>query len=275
MFYIYQLPVPRLTAADPRFAPIVERAAKLICTTPEYDALAAEVGLGDHRAGVTDPTERNKLRAELDAMVAHIYELTEAELTHILGTFPLVEQAQKDAVLTAYRAFAPNPDDTQVAALIAAGETDRVEFKIAAIWNAKTGQKDGTMRENVVQAVAAFLNSYEGGSVLIGVENGTNRVVGLNDDYKAANPQKQDRDGYELWLRDAIGNSLGQAVGVYLTIAFHCIGGADICRIQVRPAGSPVYLNGDLYVRIGNGKKKLPAQQALEYIKRRWAQLSR
>jgi hypothetical protein len=43
----------------------------------------------------------------------------------------------------------------------------------------------------------------------------------------------------------------------------------------VRPAGSPVYLNGDLYVRIGNGKKKLPAQQALEYIKRRWAQLSR
>jgi hypothetical protein len=275
MFYIYQLPVPRLTAADPRFAPIVERAAKLICTTPEYDALAAEVGLGDHRAGVTDPTERNKLRAEIDGLVAHLYELTEAELTHILGTFPLVEQAQKDAVLTAYRAFAPNPDDTQVAALIAAGETDRVEFKIAAIWNAKTGQKDGTMRENVVQAVAAFLNSYEGGSVLIGVENGTNRVVGLNDDYKAANPQKQDRDGYELWLRDAIGNSLGQAVGVYLTIAFHCIGGADICRIQVRPAGSPVYLNGDLYVRIGNGKKKLPAQQALEYIKRRWAQLSR
>jgi len=43
-FYIYQLPIPRLTAADPAFAPIVERAARLICTTPEFDDLAEEIG---------------------------------------------------------------------------------------------------------------------------------------------------------------------------------------------------------------------------------------
>jgi hypothetical protein len=42
-FYINQLPVPRLTAADAAFAPIVKRAAQLICTTPEFDALAKEV----------------------------------------------------------------------------------------------------------------------------------------------------------------------------------------------------------------------------------------
>jgi hypothetical protein len=35
-------------------------------------------------------------------------------------------------------------------------------------------------------------------------------VVGLADDYAAANPQKRDRDGYELLLRDAIGASLGR-----------------------------------------------------------------
>ncbi|NJM05276.1 ATP-binding protein [Candidatus Gracilibacteria bacterium] len=270
MFYIYQLPVPRLTASDARFAPIVERAAKLICTTPEYDALAAEVGLDDHSAGVTDPTERNKLRAELDGLVAHLYGLSEEELTHILGTFPLVAQAQKAAVLTAYRAYAPNPDDAQVAALIAAGESDRVEFKVAAYWNAKTGKKDVGMRDNIVQAVAAFLNSAEGGVVLIGVENATNRIVGLRDDYAAANDQKRDRDGYELALRDAIGSMLGQTVGTLLTFAFHIIDGADICRISVRPAPAPVYLNGDLYVRIGNAKKKLSAQQAVGYIAQRW-----
>ncbi len=33
-FYVYQLPVPRLTEKDPAFKPIVDRAAKLICTTP-------------------------------------------------------------------------------------------------------------------------------------------------------------------------------------------------------------------------------------------------
>jgi Schlafen, AlbA_2 len=268
--YAKQLPVLRLTESDPRFAPIVARAARLICTAPEYDDLAKEVGLGDHTAGVTDPAERNKLRAELDAMVAHLYELSESELTHILASFPLVEQAQKDAVLAAFRALAPHPDDTQVAALIADGEGERVELKVAVIWNARTGQKDGSMRENVVQAVAAYLNSYEGGAVIIGVENGTNRVVGLADDYAAANPQKRDRDGYELWLRDTLGSSLGQAIGVYYSVSFHGVGGAEVCRIQVRPADTPVYYNGDLYVRIGNGKKKLSAQQAMEYVKQRW-----
>ncbi len=67
-FYIYQLPVPRLTEKDPYFNEIVERSAKLICTTPEYEELAQEVGLGSHKNGVTSETERAKLRAELDGM---------------------------------------------------------------------------------------------------------------------------------------------------------------------------------------------------------------
>ena len=39
MFYIYQLPVPRLTAEDARFNAIVARAARLVCTTPEFAEL--------------------------------------------------------------------------------------------------------------------------------------------------------------------------------------------------------------------------------------------
>jgi len=102
-FYIYQLPVPRLVPSDPYFAPLVERAAQLICTTPEFDDLAQEVGLGDHHAGVTDEVGRARLRAEIDGMVAHLYGLTEAEFTHILGTFPIVAEPVKVAALNAYR----------------------------------------------------------------------------------------------------------------------------------------------------------------------------
>ena len=36
MFYIYQLPVPRLTKNESFFDDIVTRAAKLICTTDEF-----------------------------------------------------------------------------------------------------------------------------------------------------------------------------------------------------------------------------------------------
>jgi len=107
IFYIYQLPVPRLTESDAGFKPIVERAARLICTTPEFDDLAKEVGLGTHKAGATDPAERARLRAELDGLVAHLYGLTEEEFAHILATFPLVDASVKDAALAAYKAFAP------------------------------------------------------------------------------------------------------------------------------------------------------------------------
>lgn len=70
---------------------------------PAFDDLAAEVGLGDHRNGVTDPQERAQLRAELDGMIAHIYGLTEAEFAYVLSTFPLVAEPVKAAALNAFR----------------------------------------------------------------------------------------------------------------------------------------------------------------------------
>ncbi len=102
-FYVRQLPIPRLMPGDRFFDSIAQRAAQLICTAPEYDDLAAEVGLGSHRNGVTDPAGRAKLRAELDGIIAHIYGLTEAEFAHVLGTFPLVDAGVKAAAMEAYR----------------------------------------------------------------------------------------------------------------------------------------------------------------------------
>ncbi len=102
-FYLYQLPVPRLTAKDKAFGPIVQRAARLICTTAEFDDLAKEVGLRSHKDGVTDPVERARLRAELDGLIAHLYGLTEEEFAYILTTFPLVPDPVKVAAHNAYR----------------------------------------------------------------------------------------------------------------------------------------------------------------------------
>jgi len=105
MFFIYQLPVPRLTPKDASFGPIVARAARLICTTPEFDDLAKEVAPGSNhkKLGATDPVERAKLRAELDGLIAHLYGLTEAEFAHILTTFPIVPDPVKVAAHNAYR----------------------------------------------------------------------------------------------------------------------------------------------------------------------------
>lgn len=100
---LYQLPMPRLCESDDMFRRIVERAALLVCTTPEFDALAKTVGIKSHRQGVTDPVKRAGLRAELDGLVAHLYGLTEAEFAHVLSTFPLVPEPVKVAAQNAYR----------------------------------------------------------------------------------------------------------------------------------------------------------------------------
>lgn len=104
-FYLYQVPVPRLSKSNSTFHAIAKRAAKLICTTPEFDDFAKEVGLGSHLNGVTDETDRRKLRAELDAIIAHLYGLTEEEFAHILTTFPLVSETIKIETLNAFRDY--------------------------------------------------------------------------------------------------------------------------------------------------------------------------
>lgn len=273
MFYIYQLPVPRLTEQDVAFRMIVERAAKLICTTPEFqqlwESVMPNIPWSTHVVAI-DQAERARLRAELDGIIAHLYGLKEDEFVHILNTFRQVEQPIKDAALDAYHKYALEPDDFHIAELIAKGETDRVEFKVAACWNAKLNRKDDSMRDNVIQEVAAFLNSREGGVVLIGVEDdGT--VVGLEDDYSAANPQKRNRDGYQLCLLDMLKNTLVSNCSLLYKISFAVRQGKDVCRIDMTPSSEPVYIKGgDFYIREGNRKRRLTPQETVAYIRQRW-----
>jgi hypothetical protein len=268
--YIYQLPVPRLTSTDPRFLPIVTRAAKLICTTPDFDDLAAAVGLSDHTNGVTDPAERAKLRAELDGMVAHLYGLTQADFKHILATFPLVATETKDAALQAFKDFAPKQGDTEIAQLITAGESAKLEFKSTARWNVKANMADKKMEEVILKTVAAFWNA-EGGTLLIGVEDSGN-IYGLDADYKTLG-NKGNRDGFELFLTDLLLKDQPE-LRDYLQVSFHSLEGKDVCRVVAKAASKPVYveLSGveKFFARVNNSTRELSIKQAHDYIQDHW-----
>ncbi len=276
MFYIYQLPVPRLAESDPAFAPIVHAAARLICTTPEFDALAQEVGLGSHSDGATDPTERARLRAELDGRIAHLYGLTEDEFAHILRTFPLVAKPVKDAALDAYRALGPSPDDAEIVSLIKRGESAELEFKSSARWDIKENRKNKEMEQIIVKTVAAFLNS-SGGTLLIGVaDDGT--PVGLGHDFQTLG-DKKNSDGYELFLTDLFLNSYGKDVSAFLRISFHKVGGHDICRFWIKPSPKPIWIETkddrgqraeQLFIRTNNSSRPLNNREAVEYAAHRW-----
>jgi hypothetical protein len=107
-FYIYQLSVPHLTNTEATFRQLVDRASRLVGTSPEYDDLIKEIfgAKATHKThAITDPFARQTLRAEIDALVARLYDLTEVEFAHVLGTFPLVDETVKTQTLNTYRDF--------------------------------------------------------------------------------------------------------------------------------------------------------------------------
>ncbi|WP_162178629.1 helix-turn-helix domain-containing protein [Deinococcus marmoris] len=282
MFYFNQLPVPRLTAADPDFQPIVQAAARLICTAPEFDDLAKAAGLRGSLDGVTDEAGRAALRAELDGRVAHLYGLTEAEFTHILATFPLVAQEVKDAALAAFRDLAPPEGDPELVRLVGGGETDRVEFKssmrVPVDGSPPSKELTAVLEAVIVKEVAAFLNA-QGGTLLIGV-NDAGRGLGLAPDYASSN-KIGDRDGFERHLRGVVGTALGQTVAAALAVSFPTLDGLEICRVEI-PAGAEetfvlVTDRGGqkreaLYVRMGNKAEEIPGgREMTKYVRTRWA----
>jgi hypothetical protein len=271
MFFIYEIPVPRLVETDAAFWPIAERAARLICTTPEFDDLAKEARLSGHKDGATDADERAKLRAELDGLIAHLYGLTKDEFAYVLTTFPLVEQPVKDAALAAYQHFAPKPLERQIDALLAAGESATAEFKSSARWDRKENRLNKVLEQVIVKTVAAFLNS-EGGTLLIGVGD-DKKPLGLADDYKTLG-KRQDRDGYENWLTTLLLDSLGKETNLLIRIKFCEFGGCDICVVDASPSPKPVYVKEanaeNLHIRTGNSTRLLTSREAVEYVKQHW-----
>jgi type I restriction-modification system DNA methylase subunit len=271
MFYIYQLPVPRLSEQDAVFKAIEERAAKLVCTTPEFDELAADVGLGSHEQGVTNPTERDKLRSELDGIVAHLYGLTEEEFAHILATFPIVTEPIKVAALDAFRSLAPKAGDPEIRKLIAQGESATLELKSSARWDMKEKRRNKEMEKVIVKTVVGFLNT-DGGTLLIGVaDDGT--VLGLDHDYQTLGERKN-RDGYEQALTQLLFDAYGYDKSPYIRISFHETEGKDVCRITVKPSPAPIWVNIDgterLYIRTNNSSRALSAREAVEYVREHW-----
>jgi hypothetical protein len=273
--FVYALPIIKLPRSDNRFERIIRLSAQLICVAPAFDELAQAAGLADHTEATIDPVERATLRAELDALVAHLYGLTEAEFEHVLATFPLVKEEVKAAALDAFRLQQPHPDDATLAALITEqAEGRHMEFKVGAYHNPHDGQKDGSMITKVVEAAASFLNSFDGGTLLLGVADKPVRVVGIADDLATGNftGQAEPEDAYAPAISQAITNRLGSHLADLLDITFHTIQGHRVCRIAIRPADKEVKFKDKLLIRGPRGKLTLNTADAIEYIRRRFSQ---
>ena len=172
------------------------------------------------------------------------------------------------------------PEPRPLLELMAEGEDERTEFKSTARCNLRTRQRDETIELQAVRSVAGFLNS-EGGTLLIGVDD-NGQPVGIEPDYEfiARAPgasNEPDVDRYELWLRDHLQRCLGAVALTKVDITFTQFGAGTVCRVEVRAADKPVFVDtpgggrtADFYVRIGNSTRKLATDEVLAYERTRF-----
>ncbi|MFW0788792.1 helix-turn-helix domain-containing protein [Gordonia sp. CPCC 205333] len=181
------------------------------------------------------------------------------------------------ATYSAVVAHFQKPQRETLADLIAAGESDRIEFKSTARVNLRSGDKDPRMEQVIVKTVAGFLNA-DGGTLLIGVDDG-GAPLGLDADYQTL--KVPDADRFELWLRDLLTTSLGQTTAAEVLIAVEALTDPagvtrPVCRVRVSASPRPVYLSpsknapSEFWVRSGNSTRQLHVDQAAEYVMHRW-----
>ena len=157
-----------------------------------------------------------------------------------------------------------------VVSLIAAGESEHVEFKASARWDLERGCVSRQLEDAVARTVAGMLNNT-GGSLLIGVgdEGG---ICGLERDY--ATLKDRNRDGFERFIVGLMRSRLGAHVCPLAHVTFHSVDARDICRIIVEPADRPVYFQDGggsrFYLRTGNSTRELDARETLEHVSRRF-----
>jgi len=157
--------------------------------------------------------------------------------------------------------------------LMFAGESKWVEFKTSARFDSETGQRNKDLEFSIAKTTAGFANAH-GGILLIGV-NDKGEAVGLKEDYRLADQKRQDQDGYENWLTTMLAETIGKVATSYLTVTFATIDGNDVCRVDVRSAGAPIFMRGqktegDFFVRLNNSTRLLNTADAIEYVQSHW-----
>ncbi|MGI8530711.1 MAG: type I restriction-modification system subunit M N-terminal domain-containing protein, partial [Geodermatophilaceae bacterium] len=114
------------------------------------------------------------------------------------------------------------------------------EYKSTLRTGAESGEVIKALETACLKTIAAFANSRDGGTLLIGVAD-DGSVHGLASDYASLHqPGKDDRDRFQLHLGQLLINAVGETVASSVSVQVHTLDGADLCRVHVPPSRFPV-----------------------------------
>jgi type I restriction enzyme R subunit len=162
-------------------------------------------------------------------------------------------------------------------------ESTSLEYKASLRAHADSSEVFKPLETMCLKTIAAFLNSRDGGTLLIGVTD-SGSIHGLDADYASRTKMTQDpRDWYQQHLANIIITSMGEAAATNVRPAILHVDGHDICRLQVDPCrfpvdarvmyqqpGGPKETRTEFFVRVANGTRALDPLEREKYILGRW-----
>ena len=142
-----------------------------------------------------------------------------------------------------------------------------MEFKSTLRVNLHTNQNDPKMEHSVLKTIAAFLNSKEGGTLVIGV-NDEGHALGIETD------RFSNEDKTNLHLGNLLKNKLGPASMLNIKPHFETFQDKRVLVVDCASSGAPIYLkNGnseEFFIRAGASTEALQPSEMAIYIKQRF-----
>jgi hypothetical protein len=151
--------------------------------------------------------------------------------------------------------------------MIAAGESERLEFKSTLRWNLKADRAGKEIELACLKTVAAFMNS-DGGTLLVGVaDDGT--VTGTEAD------GFENDDKYLQHFSNIFKQHIGLAFSEHVEFALRPVGDRQVLVVTCRKSPRPVFLKNKqdehFYIRSGPSSRDLTPSQMLDYVAKRFA----
>lgn len=152
--------------------------------------------------------------------------------------------------------------ETEVTALIRAGESTTLEFKSTMRTNLNTGKAGKEIEIAWLKTVVAFMNS-DGGILLIGVDD-SGEILGTEAD------NFENEDKCRLHFKNMLNTHIGAEFTRFIHLKIVTIKDKTILIVECERVRRPVFLSmgkqEDFYIRSGPSSIKLSMSQMIKYL---------
>lgn len=159
--------------------------------------------------------------------------------------------------------------ETNIPLLIEEGEGQNLEFKSTLRTDVKgRGMEKKHVEYQSIRAINSFLNTEEGGTLLVGVKDNGD-VYGLEEDYETFREEEK-REIFQRHLLNLVSSYMEEKFNDFIEISFSTVNRKDVCVVKVEKADSPAFIEKEgeekFFVRRGNRTTPLKPKNQASYI---------